>query len=856
MGSIANLSVKLSANISSFTANMTAAATKTAAVSKSFSRALDTGKAWNNFSANLKGFKLAGSDTLRELQTTLAVARSSLKQFGRNRDVQVAIEFGREQLDEAWIKAREQLHRFASATKLPVLVNIVSARTAAVRTSLANLRASIGRGINVPIHFAEQKLQAGTARVRSQLEALRRFRAVRIGLSLVDHLKLPLAAAKQALAPLRRLAGKGIKLAISATYASAVSGVKAIGGALGGLKSLAGSVLSGVATGIAGIAVAASAAAVGLFALVRHQMDAIEATALLAERIGTTTEKLSGLQYAAKLVDVSTDSLATGFDRMLENMGQAAAGTGTAGAAFAHLGLNVQALSKMDSTDAFTAIAEKIKDIQSPAERVAVTMEIMGRSGAELLPLMMQGAKGIHEAGEAAKKAGISFNAVDAAKIKIAQESLVRLEGIGEGLLNTLAIKLAPIVDVVATKLVNMANSGKGAGAWISNALENVGKAVAWCSDILSIYQAEWNFLRAGASLAIGGILNGIGYLIDGINKVTGLLHITAIGGAADLHKWGNAFIDTSKTAAEAAVGNLKDFHDGKYSKAVTKGIADMEAASNKAAAAIAADAGKTKGAAASTENFAAKLQQAAENAKQVTSTLADLQKQVATFGMTEGAKKAFDLKALGATPEQIASAQKLVDQLEKLGNATKATDALKDLQKEFDQFSMTDAQKKVADLKLPGVDDGTLAKIKAMADKIDGLKEAKTIFDDTRTPMEKYETQIGKLGDLLNSGAINWDTYGRAVRKARAELEKAAETKSPDLMVAGSAQAQQFVYQQQHHVDAFNNAPGIAAQNASKDKLDERQFNETFQSRLILQQIRNYMADQTTQTETVVDIA
>jgi len=49
----------------------------------------------------------------------------------------------------------------------------------------------------------------------------------------------------------------------------------------------------------------------------------------------------------------------------------------------------------------------------------------------------------------------------------------------------------------------------------------------------------------------------------------------------------------------------------------------------------------------------------------------------------------------------------------------------------------------------------------------------AEQIFEATRTPMERYERQIESLGELLKIGAIEWDTYGRAVRQARDTLEE-----------------------------------------------------------------------------------
>jgi hypothetical protein len=61
------------------------------------------------------------------------------------------------------------------------------------------------------------------------------------------------------------------------------------------------------------------------------------------------------------------------------------------------------------------------------------------------------------------------------------------------------------------------------------------------------------------------------------------------------------------------------------------------------------------------------------------------------------------------------------------------------------------------------------LLKLKRVAENV---KLGEEIFAETRTPIEKYEAQITKLNELIETGAINWDTYGRAVRDARGKLE------------------------------------------------------------------------------------
>ncbi len=60
--------------------------------------------------------------------------------------------------------------------------------------------------------------------------------------------------------------------------------------------------------------------------------------------------------------------------------------------------------------------------------------------------------------------------------------------------------------------------------------------------------------------------------------------------------------------------------------------------------------------------------------------------------------------------------------------------------------------------------------------------REAERWVERTRTPLEQYESTVGDLNNLLEQGAVDWQTYGRAVRMARAELEDASR-KTDDLV-------------------------------------------------------------------------
>jgi hypothetical protein len=639
----------------------------------------------------------------------------------------------------------------------------------------------------------------------------------------------------------------------NATMKGAASTLQSVGGAV---TEIGGKIFS--LTGL----VSALAGGAGFMLLVRNSMETIASTARLADSMGIATEKLSGLHYASKLAGVGAEELDGGLEKMLHSLGEAAAGGGEAGAAFEHLGLSAQQLAAMSPDKAFTAIAEGLKNIQNPAERTAVTMQIFGRSGAQLLPLLMKGAEGIKAAQAEAERLGVTFNRVDAAKVEAANASMKRMQAIFEGVAQTLAIQVAPFIEAAANKLTELGMSGDGAGKVVVNGFNTVLSTVAELADYLNVVEAGWQMLRSGASFAIGGIVDGIGYVLDALSWLAKKLGLVEKGFGDYAHTLAKGFYDTGKEAFQKAGEDWDAFNNRTNSKAAARAIADIQAASEKNAKAIADNAEKMRGAGAASEDWAAKLKLAQENAKKVVETLTELHKQVDTFGMSEGQKKLFDLKALGASPEQLAEAQKLIDQIAGLENAKKAADLIAETQKAVQQFNMTDSQKKLADIQLAGVSPEQLEQARAALAQLDALneqkkkmEEGKSIFESTRTPMEKYTEQIDKLNDLLNGGAINWDTYGRAVRKAREELEQAAASRSPELFRNHSAEADKYLYEQQH-ARAFDVTAGVQKTNPNKDEIPKLQYSEAYQSRLILQRIENKLTDANNDPTETIDIA
>lgn len=56
-------------------------------------------------------------------------------------------------------------------------------------------------------------------------------------------------------------------------------------------------------------------------------------------------------------------------------------------------------------------------------------------------------------------------------------------------------------------------------------------------------------------------------------------------------------------------------------------------------------------------------------------------------------------------------------------------------------------------------------------------LEDGKRIYDETRTPLEALATETDRLNKLLSAGAIDWDTYARAIFAAQDRFDDLTDT-------------------------------------------------------------------------------
>jgi len=183
------------------------------------------------------------------------------------------------------------------------------------------------------------------------------------------------------------MAGDSIKFNASLNTAGFESGAKKLQGVAAGAASGISQHFGKIAMAVAGI----TAAFLGVRAAVQSFNAAIAMGGQLNDlsaRTGETAGNLAILQRAFQNAGAGAEAVGPTINRLQRAIVEAGEGSKTYAAAFQKLGLDLNDLKTKTPTEQLRAVAEAIKGIENPSEQTAIAMQILGRSGGELMPLL------------------------------------------------------------------------------------------------------------------------------------------------------------------------------------------------------------------------------------------------------------------------------------------------------------------------------------------------------------------------------------------------------------------------------------------------------------------------------------
>ncbi len=279
--------------------------------------------------------------------------------------------------------------------------------------------------------------------------------------------------------------------------------------AVDGLKRAA----VGAAAAIAGIGVAAFA--------INRVVDSVRAlgdqTAKTAKQLGVNAERLQELTFAANLAGASAQDVNVGLRTLARNALEASQGTKSFVEDFARLGVNVRdANGQLKPTEQIMLdVADGMQRLGSETERTALAQTLMGRGGAKLVPLMVQGSDAIRAQAQRARELG-----------EVMGEELLKLtedytdaqreqEGAVRGLKNVFAEELLPTFISATKELTEFTIT-------LRPMVREIGSAIA------EFLKGNREFIRSGAVRAfrtmtdvVKGLFTALRFLVSTYESLT-----------------------------------------------------------------------------------------------------------------------------------------------------------------------------------------------------------------------------------------------------------------------------------------------------------------------------------------------
>ena len=215
------------------------------------------------------------------------------------------------------------------------------------------------------------------------------------------------------------------------------------------------------AAGITAAMVAATAAVAGGVAFIAHlraTQNQIDETIDSAKKLGMSFNEVGSIRFAAQEAG-GTDAATVdaSMKKMLVNISKAVAGDESIREAFGKLGLDAGEVMKLGPVQAVMAIADGMEGVTAHADKLNIAMEIFGKAGNEMVPLLDQGSEAIRDSVEFQQKWN-SLTESQTTYVAANNDAWDRIAVVIDGISTKLAAEFAAPMLVIAESVLGTAD--------------------------------------------------------------------------------------------------------------------------------------------------------------------------------------------------------------------------------------------------------------------------------------------------------------------------------------------------------------------------------------------------------------
>lgn len=229
-----------------------------------------------------------------------------------------------------------------------------------------------------------------------------------------------------------------------------------------------------------------------------------------SDQTGIAVEALSSLGFAATQSGSDVETFQHSIRHMQESLVQGVEGSDDVIRVLQSLGLSLTSLAQLKPDQQFKAFADRIAQIRDPAVRTAFAMQIFGKSGADLLPMLRLGADGIENLQKQATTLGVVISRQDAVAADAFNNKLGAMWAVLKAGAFTIGSALIPTLTDLATRVMQVSSQ---TAQWVSThravvvSLVQVGAAVAATGAAIYVLGKAVKVLSFGLLVARTSVL-------------------------------------------------------------------------------------------------------------------------------------------------------------------------------------------------------------------------------------------------------------------------------------------------------------------------------------------------------------
>jgi hypothetical protein len=240
-----------------------------------------------------------------------------------------------------------------------------------------------------------------------------------------------------------------------------------------------------------------------------------------SERIGMSSKNLQKYQFAAESAGVSSDALENAFSSLGKSAVQAALGGGEASQVFEALGVKVMDSTGKKIKKVDQLFLELTDSLNSRVKSAPLKREMMGKllGGAETLPLVNQGRKGIQSSLKTAQKLDFFIDPKQVEQSEKWTKSLATLSFTLKGIRNIIGSELLPVVSETFQQ-------------FSESLIANQGELRAFFKDLASSLPAAFQKMKEAAqtlATAFAPLLSVLKFVHESVGLMNVVLGLAAI---------------------------------------------------------------------------------------------------------------------------------------------------------------------------------------------------------------------------------------------------------------------------------------------------------------------------------------